>query len=128
LQQGQSVIFDSPCFYEELLERGQKLAQETGAAYRYIECRVANLDELDRRLRTRARMPSQLAGVYAPPTVGSSKSQTGADYFRYQIANQKRPTVPYLVLDTTRPSAVCLDEAIMYIETGETTKAKGEYV
>src|SRR6186713_2757617 len=45
LQQGHSVIFDSPCFYEELLARGQRLAAEMGALYRYIECRIDDLDE-----------------------------------------------------------------------------------
>lgn len=119
LQQRQSVIFDSPCFYEELLQRGERLAQETGAAYRYIECRAEDLDELDRRLRTRVRMPSQLAGVYAAPTPGSGKSQTGAEYFRYQIANMKRPTSAYLTLDMLRPLPICLAEAIAYVETGE---------
>jgi predicted kinase len=52
LTQGYSVIFDSPCLYIELLERGQRVAREVGAHYRYIECVVADLDELDRRLRT----------------------------------------------------------------------------
>src|SRR2546423_608664 len=53
LAQRHSVIFDSPCFYEELLERGQRLARQAGAQYRYIECVVEDLHELDRRLRTR---------------------------------------------------------------------------
>ena len=67
LRQGYSAIFDSPCFYVELLERGQQLAQEAGARYRYVECAVTDLEVLDRRLRMRPRMPSQVAGVWAPP-------------------------------------------------------------
>src|SRR5205085_3777520 len=73
LQQGHSVIFDSPCLYEQLLTRGQQLAAETDAQYRYVECILENLDELDRRLQARPRWRSQLAGVYAPPTEGSGK-------------------------------------------------------
>ena len=70
LQQGHSVIFDSPCFYTELLHRGQTLAADYGADYRYIACVLQDLDELDRRLQTRVRQPSQVAGVYTPPTPG----------------------------------------------------------
>jgi len=115
LQQGYSVIFDSPCLYAELLERGQELARVADAHYRYIECVVADLAELDRRLRTRQRMPSQLAGVRIAPTEGSGKTQSGDDVFRDWIANMKRPNTDYLVLDTTRPVEVCVEVAIAYI-------------
>jgi predicted kinase len=118
LQQGHSVIFDSPCFYEELLERGQQLAQAAHARYRYVECVVTDLAEIDRRLRTRSRMPSQVAGVWAPPTVGSGKTQTGADVFQDWIANMKRPAAGYLTLDTTQPLDMCIEAAIAYITMG----------
>lgn len=115
LAQGFSVVFDSPCLYAELLERGQQLAATAGAAYRYIECRIDDLDELDRRLRTRTRSRSQLAGVYAAPTEGSGKAVSGAQVFREAIANMKRPAEGYLLLDTSRPVEVCVREAIAYV-------------
>jgi predicted kinase len=118
LQQGYSVIFDSPCLYVELLERGQQLAHAANAHYRYIECMVADLDELDRRLRTRPRLPSQLAGVRVAPTEGSGKAQAGDNIFRNWIANMKRPKTDYLVLDTTRPMELCVEEAIAYVTAG----------
>jgi predicted kinase len=114
LAQGYSVIFDSPCFYVELLERGQRLAQEAGAQYGYIECVVEDLDELDRRLRARPRLPSQVVGVWVPPSEGSGKAGSGDDLFRDWIANMKRPDSGYLVLDTTRPLEVCVAEALRY--------------
>ncbi|HEY0606076.1 MAG TPA: AAA family ATPase [Herpetosiphonaceae bacterium] len=118
LQQGLRVICDSPCFYGEVLERGQRVAKEVGAEYRYIECVVTDLDELDRRLTTRLRLPSQLAGVRVPPTEGSGRTQAGDTVFKDWIANMKRPDSNYLVLDTTRPLQVYLQEAIAYIKTG----------
>jgi predicted kinase len=121
LQQGQSVIFDSPCFYEELLTRGQQLAEEAGATYRYIECVAHDLDELDQRLRTRQRLPSQLAGVHVPPTEGSGKSNVDADVFRDWMANMKRPQGTYLVLNTLHPLETYLTEVIRYVRTGETS-------
>jgi predicted kinase len=115
VQQGFSVILDSPCFYANLLLRGQQIANEAGARYRYIECRLDDLDVLDHRLRTRPRMPSQVAGVWAQPTAGSGKSQVGASVFRAWIAGMKRPASGGLVLDTSRPLADCLAEALAYI-------------
>ncbi len=47
LSQGHSVIFDSPCLYEELLERGKKMAANANAAYRYIGCVLDTSRPLD---------------------------------------------------------------------------------
>ena len=98
--------------------RGQPLAREAHARYRYVECVVANLDELDRRLRTRPRLPSQLAGVWASPTAGSGKTHMSDDVFRDWIANMKRPATGYLTLDTTRPLNTSVEAAIAYSMTG----------
>jgi predicted kinase len=116
LLQGCNVIFDSPCFYQELLEKGQQLAQAVGAVYLYLECRVEDLNELDRRLRTRTRHPSQVAGVSFPLTDSSGKTQSSNEIFKEWIENMKRPDSGYLVLDTMRPLEVCIAEAMRYIE------------
>lgn len=115
LEQGHSVIVDSPCFYHELLARGQRLAADFDARYRYIECILHDLTELDRRLQSRVRMPSQVAGVYAPPTPGSSQTESGEAIFRDRIANMKRPERNYLMLDTSRPREECIATAIAYL-------------
>jgi hypothetical protein len=98
------------------LEKGQQLAQAVGAAYLYIECRVDDLNELDRRLRTRTRHPSQVAGVSFPLTDSSGKTQTSNEIFSEWIENMKRPDSGYLVLDTMRPLEVCIAEAMRYVE------------
>jgi predicted kinase len=116
LLQGCNVIFDSPCYYQELLEKGQQLAQAVGAVYLYLECRVEDLNELDRRLRTRTRHPSQVAGVSFPLTDSSGKTQSSNEIFKEWIENMKRPDSGYLVLDTMRPLEVCIAEAMRYIE------------
>lgn len=119
LQQGHSVIFDSPCFYQELLQRGQKLAQEANVSYRYIECVLADLTELDRRLRTRLHLPSQITGVDAAPSVGSGKAAVNQEVFRDWIANMKRPVGGYLTLDTQQPVDFCVQQALLYIQSGK---------
>lgn len=115
LVQGHSVIHDSPCLYQNLLDRGQRLAAEFDVAYLYIECIVEDLAEIDRRLRTRSRHRSQLAGVYVEPTTGSGKATMGETVFSNWMANMKRPADGYLLLDTSRPAAVCIDEAMAYV-------------
>jgi predicted kinase len=116
LSQGFHVIFDSPCYYRELLERGQQLAQAAGATYLYIECLVADLDELDRRLRTRPSLPSQVTGVYLSPADGNGQTPPGSAVFQEWITGMKRPLSNYLLLDTTRPLAVNLEKAMLYIK------------
>jgi predicted kinase len=118
LGQGHSVIFDSPCFYTELLERGQTLARQANAAYRYIECVLADLHQIDRRLQTRPRLPSQLTGVYTSPSAGSGKTEAGESVFRDWMANMKRPATGYLVVNTAESIDSCLTQALDYLLTG----------
>lgn len=115
LDQGRSVIVDSPCYYVALLERGQTVAREAGATYRYVECRLEDLDELDRRLRDRTRHRSQLAGVYDGETEGSGRTNVNADAFREWIRNMKRPAEDYLVVDTSQPLDDYLDLVVAYV-------------
>lgn len=115
LLQGHCVIFDSPCFYQDLLERGQQLAQEAQMPYRYIECVVNDFHELDRRIRTRPRMPSQVTGIYRHQSEASESDET---VFHEWLTNMKHPATSYLVLDTTKPLEAYLETALEYIATG----------
>lgn len=116
LAQGHSVIHDSPCRYQNLLDRGQRLAAEFNATYLYIECIVANLAEIDRRLRTRSRHRSQLASVFSKPTAGSGKTAFGEEVFRNWMENMKRPETGHLQLDMSRSINVCVADALAYVE------------
>src|SRR5690606_1643298 len=60
LSQGHSVIMDSPCLYEPMIERGTGLAQKHNVKYKYIECLLNDYEEVNRRLKTRTRMISQI--------------------------------------------------------------------
>lgn len=63
LSEGKSVIFDSPCLYEEMVEIGTQLALKYGAAYKYIECYLNDFTEINHRLANRKRLPSQIQRV-----------------------------------------------------------------
>jgi hypothetical protein len=83
LGQNHSVALDSPCFYQNVIYAGLRVAGEIGACYRYVECVVDDFSEIDRRLRERTSLPSQRVGLDAPPASFSGTEEIlGADLFR----------------------------------------------
>ncbi|MCZ8516594.1 AAA family ATPase [Paenibacillus filicis] len=107
LSQGHSVIFDSPCMYTEMLEKGTRLSEKYHAKYKYVECFLNDLYEVDRRLKTRERMRSQVSEV--PSEVLHT--------FKLSIDNSKskRPSAPYLIVDTAQSLDRYFDEVMAYM-------------
>lgn len=109
VNQGHQVVLDSPCYYNELLAAGQRLASRHGLRYRYVECVTEDVKELDRRLRGRTALRSQRPSVATPPVdLPADTGVTGTVLFEEWIANMKRPADGYLRLDTTRPVEECI--------------------
>ncbi|TDW17213.1 AAA family ATPase [Kribbella kalugense] len=116
LTQGLGVIIDSPCFYDELLTAGQALAAKHGVPYRYIECVTEDISLLDTRLRSRPTLRSQRPSVEAPPVdLTPDPENSGTALFTDWIAKSKRPPT-YLPLDTTKPVADCVTEALAFLD------------
>ena len=63
LKQGKNVILDSPCLYEEGLNNGISIAKGCNAQYKYVECFLDDLDEIDKRLKQRNSYPSQIKNI-----------------------------------------------------------------
>lgn len=105
LSQGHSVIFDSPCFYSEMVEKGVALANKNGAKYKYIECYLNDVEEIKRRLKSRTRMVSQIQTV---------DSEEGF----YQAINQsKKPdSNHYLIIDSSQPLENHINKVLEYIK------------
>ena len=119
LSQGRSVIFDSPCFYDDLLKRGRSLAREFSAHYRYVECVVKDIDELDRRFHDRKPMRSQRRGIAIPPIdVGEPETGSPEKIHADLLENAKRPE-SYLVVDTMAPLATQMGKILAYIQSGD---------
>jgi len=118
LGQGLSVVLDSPCYYQMLLDRGMKLAAEMGARYRYVECVTEDLDEIRRRLRARVPLRSQCVDIDPAPGDHTRRAQvaSGEELFRDWIRKMKRPSHSYLRVDTSRPVADCLAEVFAFLE------------
>ncbi|KAJ4204317.1 hypothetical protein NW767_004510 [Fusarium falciforme] len=103
MKQGLSVIVDSTCNFQEVLDRGSALAEQQGFTYWYVECKVEDIDLLDERLRTRDPMKSQRTAVDCPP-VAASSARVGEDsraVFKKWIESPCRPESNSIVLDST---------------------------
>lgn len=66
LGQGRNVILDSPCLYNDVLEKGQVLAEKHHATYKFIECYIDDFEEVNKRLQTRNRYISQIEKCVSP--------------------------------------------------------------
>ncbi len=119
LSQGFSVIIDSPCLYTELLEFGQCIARKHGVAYRYIECRLKDLEVLNQRINSRQSKPSQAR--YGPledyPIQHQGKPpRDRRAVFAEWAENMKRPE-NYQVIDTMARSGLCVEAALKYVQS-----------
>ncbi|HSH05147.1 MAG TPA: AAA family ATPase [Anaerolineae bacterium] len=128
VSQGHTIIFDSPCFYTELLTFGQQLAHHHHIPYKYIECYLDDFDQLEHRLQTRQSRPSQLI-THLDQTItnGLGQQMSGRDHLRNWSQNMKRPhNTPYLRLDTSAPPHHCLQQALTYLATPSTPSRHSE--
>lgn len=78
LWQGRDVIFDSPCLYQEMVDRGMELCEKYNVTYKYVECYLNDFIEINHRLKNRERMVSQIEEV-------NSK-----EIFEYTLKNSKK--------------------------------------
>lgn len=104
LSQGNNVVFDSPCLYEEMIEKGTALAKKYNVKYKYVECYLDDMNEINLRLKNRKRMISQI------------KEIKSVDAFKYTIENSKKPSKGKSLLVNTRQPIECyLQEVMNYI-------------
>jgi predicted kinase len=117
LKQGRSVVIDSTCNYEETLDQGMALAKQRGAEYKYVECRVEDVQLLDRRLRGRVPMRSQRSGVCLPPSdaEGGGSNEDCHELFQRWIEYPCRPDSDVIIVDSTAVPEKCLDFVLKQI-------------
>ena len=116
IEQGQTtVIADSTCNYQQTLDQGEALAQLYNYEYKYIECRVDNLDLLETRLQSRVSMRSQRASVTSAP-IDAIEARHNEDYrtvFKRWIEHPFRPASnAILVNSSTSSPEECLAYAL----------------
>ncbi|MCZ2970690.1 hypothetical protein NYY93_27115, partial [Acinetobacter baumannii] len=75
-----------------MVEKGIELSNKHGVKYKYIECYLNDMEEINRRLQTRKRMISQIEKV---------ESEVG---FKKWLNGSKRPSNnEYLIVDSSKP-------------------------
>ena len=119
LDQGYSVIVDSPCLYVELLEHGMSTASEFGANYKYIECVLADMNELDRRLRARDTKPSQIRSLDQMFSHAGAQPKPARQLVEDWAQRMVRPGDDCCQVDTTMPISACVTRALNYMVTND---------
>lgn len=99
LEQGFSVVVDSPCYWPAIEETGRAFAARFGAGYLMIECRCP-AEVVESRLATRERLESN------PATRGAGVGRPG----------QYTPSCERLIVDTTKPLNGLLLAALEYFQ------------
>lgn len=115
ISEGKSVIIDSPCLYTPLLEYGLEVARRYEAVYRYIECRLEDVDLIDTRLRQRHSRRSQMSGVEATIAHRGNLPRESRALIQEWANNMKRPEGDYLVLDASQPAEDNIERALEYV-------------
>lgn len=104
LSQGQNVIFDSPCLYKEIVDKGIGLSKKYSVKYKYIECYLNNFNEINYRLIKRESMTSQIREIRSE------------EAFKKTLESSKKPTdYEYLVVDTGKTMDSYMDKVMNYI-------------
>ncbi|MGW5364953.1 AAA family ATPase [Actinopolymorpha pittospori] len=117
LANGTSVILDSPCRFERIIEETNRIAQRRAAAYCFIECVMPDTDELRRRLRSRPRLRSQMVDVGVSSSDAPAQRTVAAQVRAGGVAvlDTKYPVSPWLQLDTRQDPRRCFDLALDYL-------------
>ncbi|KFA63408.1 hypothetical protein S40285_06583 [Stachybotrys chlorohalonatus IBT 40285] len=120
MEQGLNVIVDSTCNYPEVLDQGSALALGHGYAYWYVECRVRDMELLDRRLRAREPMLSQRKAVDCPPAAAGTALAEQDSYalFNHWIDSPCRPAHNAVIVDSTGSQELLRDHILKQIVGG----------
>ncbi len=105
LDQGHSVIIDSPAVYEAIPARGMALATAASATYFFVECACPD-GVAGQRIELRHRRPSQVAEAEHAAEVRASPTR-----------RPHRPRKGALVVDTTEPLIDCVAAVLAYLAT-----------
>ncbi|KAK0124043.1 hypothetical protein ONS95_009028 [Cadophora gregata] len=117
MKQGHSIIIDSTCNYQEVLDQGSALAKQHGFTYWYVECKVQDIPLLDQRLRSRDSVKSQRAAVDCPPAAARSTraDQDSHALFQKWIDHPCRPQDNVIIVDATGNLDALRDDVLRQI-------------
>jgi len=104
LSQQHNVILDSPCLYDEMIDKGLDLAKKYNAKYKYVECLNKDFSSVNDRLQSRNKKLSQILQF------------ASYDSFIDTVNSSKRPPHHnYLVVDSSKPVDSYIKSVIDYL-------------
>lgn len=117
MQQGHSVIIDSTCNYQEIIDQGSALAALYSFTYWYVECKVDNIDLLDERLRARLALKSQRTSVETPPEAArdARKDENPRAQFKKWIDAPCRPAYNVITINSADDPNIGRDRVMEHI-------------
>lgn len=104
LIQKHNVIFDSPCLYEEIIEKGMDLAKKYNSTYKYIECINEDFFNVNDRLKSRDRKISQI-----------TKFESYDKFVDALYKSKRPPNNNFLVVDSSKPIDTYIMDVVNYI-------------
>ncbi|NHZ72668.1 MAG: AAA family ATPase [Aquificales bacterium] len=116
LEQGISVILDSPCRFEFIVDSGVALATKHNGLYAFIECVLADENELRRRMQSRKRQRSQRVAFDEKPTDAPSdvmEDEAG----KIIVPETKYPTSRWLQVDTSELVEQNVKQSLAYLKS-----------
>ncbi|GAA5112627.1 hypothetical protein GCM10023339_15960 [Alloalcanivorax gelatiniphagus] len=116
MEQGRSVVLDSPCRYEALLDSGRTTAHACGARYAFIELWVTDWSVVLDRLDRRSARPSQVASATEPVPGTSWENGTAEATLRAWQTQLVRPDTGGLRLSAESQLERNLAAAIAYVQ------------
>lgn len=125
LDQGRSVIVDSPSHYATIPERGLAISGTYGVTYRFIECVCDDDDQLEQRMAGRAPRPSQMRGVGRAPLASTGAMSPNATQVGQHRWKTFGPANGHLRLDTRGGRDSYVPAALAYV-AGEPHEERGE--
>jgi hypothetical protein len=90
---GRNVVLDSPCYYDEIIERGMAITKAFSSSYKFLECSVESFDIIHKRIELRDNMTSQIKSVTK-------------ESFEQAKVHSKKPDQNYLQVDSSDLSSI----------------------
>jgi predicted kinase len=104
LSTGNSVVIDTPCYFQEIIKNGQSIALKYDAHYKFIECQVTDFELITDRITKRDNMISQIR----VPTI------EGFERAKYRAQRPKNSK--YIIVDTTNYDSINIKEIEKYLK------------
>lgn len=103
LSKGTSVIIDTPCYFKGTVDNGLELCKKYSSDYKYIECKVDSYEEIEKRIKTRKRLVTQI-------------NETTIERYNNSLDKSVKPiNTDTLVVNSTSDKHYNLDTILNYI-------------